>query len=72
MHQRAGEVARNYHEAESQGVGGVDEVRLSSAAGAKRVHRTPDARSSKVAETEDGHVVEGRAVPSHWDSFQRR
>lgn len=61
-----GEVAGYHHEAECEGVGGVDDLWRGGAACAEGVHGAPDTWGREVAEAEDGHVVERRAVPFHY------
>lgn len=56
VHQRTGQVAGEYHETESDGVGGVDEIRRSGSACTEGVHGGPDARAGETAETDYGNV----------------
>ena len=64
----AGEEARDYHEAECQCVGSIDQVGLFFAPGAERVHGAPYSRCEKITDSEDERVVKCRAVPfSLWN-----
>lgn len=66
MYQDTAEIAAHDHQTESEGIASIDQMWRLGASSTQAIHRSPNTWGTEVAETKNGHVEKGGAIPFHF------